>query len=60
MSIIMLQTDLFPDAATMEAALVPAFGPGLLRFDLTRPDMEETDWERVLDALLSAECVITL
>ncbi|MEW6133680.1 MAG: hypothetical protein AB1591_11040 [Pseudomonadota bacterium] len=58
MNIVVLKTDLFPDADTVEAAL--AFEPGLPHFDLARPDMEETDWECVLDALLSAECVITL
>ena len=60
MTIVVLETDLFPDAATVEAALAPAFGPGLQRFDLRRADMEETYWERVLDALLSAERVLTL
>ncbi len=59
-SVIVLHTDLFPDAATVEAATASAFGADARRFDLRRPDMEAADWDRITDALLAADCVITL
>ncbi len=60
MSIVVLRTDLFPDARTLEAAVQAACDGTPTTFDLTRPDMEEADWERIVDALLSAERIITL
>lgn len=58
--VIVLHTDLFPDAATVEAAAASAFGANACHLDLRRPDMEATDWDRIMDALLAADCVITL
>ncbi len=58
--VIVLHTDLFPDAASVEAAAASAFGADIRRFDLRHPDMEEADWERIADALLAADRVITL
>lgn len=60
MTLIVLRTDLFPDAETLENALRTAFGSAARFVDLTRPDMEEADWQEVADLLLSAERIITV
>lgn len=59
MNTIALKTDLFPDAATVEGALATIPG-GVTVLDLTRPGLEEADWQRIVDALLAAERIITL
>ena len=60
MTIVALKTDLFPDADFLEAALAATFGAGVHLLDLTRPGLKEADWDRILDALLAAEHIVTL
>jgi hypothetical protein len=60
MTVLALKTDLFPDAGFLETALAAAFGAGVHLLDLTRPGLKEADWDRILDALLAAEHIITL
>lgn len=60
MDVLILQTDLFPDADGVRAALDAAFGADRECLDLRRPDMEAADWERVLERILAADRIITL
>lgn len=59
MKMLILHTDLFPDADGVRAALDAAFADQE-RLDLRRPDMEAADWDRVLERILVAGRIITL
>ena len=59
-TIVELRTGLFPDRATVTAALAePPAGLEVRRFDLTRPDMDDAAWDEVAKAILGATIVIT-
>jgi hypothetical protein len=60
MTVLVLKTDLFPDAQTLVRALQAGFGGQAHTVDLTRPEMEAADWERIVDALLAAEHIVVL
>ncbi len=64
MHIVVLETDLFPDRQTMEAALTSlAHGPAahrLSRCDLRRGAPSEGEWDAVLDAVLAGDVVVTV
>lgn len=61
MKILELNTGLFPDAQTVVAALrrlEPAHRVDSI--DVRRPDMQDGDWDRVVDAILASDLTITL
>ncbi len=60
MDVLILETDLFPDADGVRAGLEAAFAAGQERLDLRRPDMEAADWDRALERILAAGRIITL
>ena len=60
MNLLILQTDLFPDAEGVQAALDAAFAADQECLDLRRPGMEAADWDRVLERILAAGRIITL
>ena len=60
MKILELHTGLFPDARTVAAALQRLEGErGVVCVDVSRPDMEEAEWDGVLAAILAADLIIT-
>lgn len=61
MNIAVLNTGLFADRETMEEALseLEVFHE-VHRCDATRTPMSDEDWNKVLDALLASDVVVTL
>jgi hypothetical protein len=60
MRILQLHTGLFPDADTIVEALAGlASGDAVERIDISRPEMGEEDWDRVVEAVLASDRVIT-
>lgn len=59
--LLVLETGLFPDQATVREALdLLAEGRDLPRHDLTRENMTDQGWDRVVDDILSARKVVTI
>ncbi|MDH3526261.1 MAG: hypothetical protein OEN52_00460 [Gammaproteobacteria bacterium] len=60
MNIIVLNTGLFPETGVLEDALAQ-FGPEheVSRYD-TNAGLADDDWDRIVQALVSADRVITL
>lgn len=60
MNILQLHTGLFPDGDTVAAALACLQqDQAVARIDISRPGMEEADWDGVVAALLAADLIIT-
>ena len=60
MRILSLDSGLFPDRETVEAALAElAAGNDLSRLDLAAGDMDEADWDRALAEILRADLIVT-
>ena len=60
MKILVLDSGLFPDRETIEAALTElAAGHQVSRLDLTASAMIETDWDRTLTEILQAGLIVT-
>lgn len=61
MKIVQLNTGLFPDAQTVEAALRQmAQIHEISVVDITRRDMRESDWDVALQAMLAADRIISI
>lgn len=61
MNIAVLKTGLFPDNETVEAGinhLLPSCN--VYCYDATGDELADSDWDRVLDEILSAERLIVL
>lgn len=59
--ILVLSSGLFPDVATMEAALGElASGNQISRLDLSAEKMDDAAWDAVVSAITSADRVVTL
>ena len=59
--IVVLVTGLFPDAATVDAALhTLSNGTQHVRHDLQAPSMDDQAWDRVLNDVMSANTIVTL
>lgn len=60
MIILALDSGLFPDRGTVEAALAELAGSHQVnRLDLTTGDMIEADWDRALADILRADLIVT-
>lgn len=58
-TILALHTGLFPDTATVAAALAALAGQAeIRRLDLTRPQMDDAAWDAAAKAILESEVVI--
>lgn len=60
MNILQLNTGLFPDAQTVEAALrqmAPAHRVEVV--DIRRLDLQQSDWDGVIAAILAADLVVS-
>jgi hypothetical protein len=61
MNILQLNTGLFPDAQTVNAALRQiAATHHIETIDLVRRDLQKTDWDAAIQAILAADRVISL
>lgn len=61
LNILQLNTGLFPDAQTVTAALRQmADAQRVSVVDLTRRDLRESDWDAALEAILSADRIISI
>jgi hypothetical protein len=60
MIILALDSGLFPDRGTVEAALAELAGSHQVnRLDLSTGDMSEADWDRALTDILRADLIVT-
>lgn len=60
MTIVALTTGLFPDEATVAAALARLEGTRpVVWIDLTRGDMDDAAWDAALSAILAADLAFT-
>jgi hypothetical protein len=60
MTIVALTTGLFPDEATVAAALARLEGTRpVVRIDLTREDLDDAAWDAALSAILAADLAFT-
>jgi hypothetical protein len=60
MNIVQLNTGLFPDAQTVEAALRQTTATHRVNVvDIRRRDLQESDWDGVIAALLAADLVVS-
>ena len=61
MNILQLNTGLFPDAQTVQAALRQMTGTHVVSVvDISRRDMQQGDWDAVLQAILAADRVVSI
>ena len=61
MKILQLNTGLFPDAQTVMSALQVAAGADrVTTIDLSRRDLQESDWDAAIQAMLAADRIITI
>lgn len=61
MKIFVLQTDLFPERDALEDALGKLGSDHeVSEHDATRADLTDEDWDRAVQALVSADRIITL
>lgn len=60
MKILALDSGLFPDRETLEAALAELAGAHeVSRLDLAGGDMDEAGWDRALAEILRADLIVT-
>lgn len=60
MRIAVLDAGLFPDAGTLEQAVAHLGADhAVVRLAAGRPDVGEEDWDRMLEAVLTADLVLT-
>lgn len=60
MRIAVLEADLFPDAGTLRAALARLEERhAVVRLEAARRGMGEGDWDRLLEAILASDLVVT-
>ncbi len=60
MKILALNSGLFPDRETVEAALAElAAGHQVSHLDLATGDMDDADWDRALAEILRADLIVT-
>ena len=61
MNILQLNTGLFPDAQTVEAALRQMTGTHRVTVvDIARRDMQQEDWDAALQAILAADRIVSI
>ncbi|MBI5901730.1 MAG: hypothetical protein HZB40_21240 [Rhodocyclales bacterium] len=61
MNILQLNTGLFPDAQTVEAALRQMSGTHRVTVvDIARRDMQQDDWDAALQAILGADRIVSI
>lgn len=61
MNIAVLKTGLFPDSETVEGGIDHLLSRcNLYRYDATRNDLADSDWDQILDEILDAERLIVL
>lgn len=61
MNILQLNTGLFPDAQTVEAALRQMTGTHRVTVvDIARRDMQQDDWDAALQAILAADRIVSI
>lgn len=61
MNIVQLNTGLFPDAQTVEAALWPLVSTHHVEsLDLRRRDLGESDWDEAIRCILAADLIISI
>jgi hypothetical protein len=61
MNILQLNTGLFPDAQTVDAALRQMMETAQVSIvDITRRDMRESDWDTAIQAILAADRIISI
>ncbi len=61
MNIVQLNTGLFPDAQTVEAALRQMSGTHRVTVvDIARRDMQQDDWDAALQAILAADRIVSI
>lgn len=61
MRIAIISTDLFPDREMVETSLSELEGEHeITRFDATRPELTEQDWDGLLDCLLTSDKIVTI
>jgi hypothetical protein len=61
MNVLVLQTDIFPDAETVRAAVRALQQTDrVLTLDLRERDLGEAFWDGVIDAIADADVVVTL
>jgi hypothetical protein len=60
-NIAVVDTGLFPDRETLQDAVTALQSlHNVYRYDATRPELTEADWDRALDEMLACDLVITL
>ncbi len=60
MRIAVLEAGLFPDAGTLDAALARLEEDhAVVRLEAVRQGMDEEDWDRLLEAILASDLVVT-
>jgi hypothetical protein len=60
MNIVQLNTGLFPDAQTVIAALRQTTSTHRVAVvDIRRPDLQQSDWDGVIAAILAADLVVS-
>jgi hypothetical protein len=60
MNIVQLNTGLFPDAQTVIAALRQTTSTHRVDVvDIRRPDLQQSDWDVVIAAILAADLVVS-
>ena len=61
MNIVQLNTGLFPDAQTVEAALRQMTGTHRVTVvDIARRGMQQDDWDAALQAILAADRIVSI
>ena len=61
MNILQLNTGLFPDAQTVEAAMRTMTGAQCVTVvDIARRDLKESDWDAAIQAILAADRVVSI
>jgi hypothetical protein len=61
MNILQLNTGLFPDAQTVDAAMRQMMETDQVSIvDITRRDMRESDWDTAIQAILAADRIISI
>ena len=59
--LLVLQTGLFPDAETLEAAIKRRMQEtDVRRYDLTQPDLDDAAWNQIVADIVSAGEIITI
>ncbi len=61
MNVAVIKTDLFPDASTMQQAIDHMYANyNIYNYDATRVNINDEDWDLMLDEVLSADRIIVI